>query len=118
MSQNDITLAHMFDTVPQLLPAVLSYWEQWPLQWSSASCKYIKVGIRVLRLVNKETYRAALRAVHSCSLQVGQGAKPDPHQVVQVLQHASLEEMRMTVLLNAGVKCVVSAKASAFASKS
>lgn len=76
--------------VPQLLPACLSSWEPGGK------------GLGVLRLVNKEISRAAVRAVRSCALQVGEGAWPDMDHVVRVLSLAKLEDLKLAFLTSSG----------------
>lgn len=76
--------------VPELLSSCLSSW------------KSIGVGMRELRLVSKDIGCAALQAVQSCSLQVGEGADPDPCQFAHLMRFASLKEVHLNVLITSG----------------
>lgn len=84
------SLAHTLAEVPELLPWCLTTWES-----QSA-------GIRQLRLVSKETGCAALHAVYSCSLEIGEGASPGPHRAVQLFSYAHLEVLKLTILIKSG----------------
>lgn len=83
-------LLHTLGVVPELLSSCLSSW------------KSTGVGMRQLRLVSKDIGCAALQAVKSCSLQVGEGADPNPRQLAHLMRFASLKEVNLSVLVTSG----------------
>lgn len=90
-------LLHTICKVPELLSSILALWES------------PRDGIHVLRLVSKGTGVAALRAVRHCTLQLGEGAKPDPQHMVALIGGTShLESLRLTILLTSGEKTLSS----------
>lgn len=84
------TLFDIFTEVPQLL------------ETSVCAGHSRAASIRSLRLVSKDMSGMALRAVQSCSVQLGGGASPDPRQVVRLMGHALLQCMHVTVLVRSG----------------
>lgn len=91
MPQYNAVLVEALLKVPELLPAVLLAW------------KTRGMGVRVLRLISKEIGRAAMQAVRCCSLQIGQGAQPNPRQSLHALSAATnLEELNVSLQFTYG----------------
>lgn len=84
------TLIDIFTEVPQLL------------ETSVCAGQSRAASIRSLRLVSKDMSGMALRAVRSCSVQLGGWASPDPRQVVRLMSHALMQSMHLTVLIRSG----------------
>lgn len=87
-------LAHTLGEVPELLLTCLTSWKSRGL------------GVRELRLVSKDIGSAALQAVQSCTLQVGEGVYPDPHQMAQLMRNTHLIEVNLTILVVTGEQSV------------
>lgn len=84
------SLPYMLATVPHLLASCLSHWEGQVH------------GIKVLRLVCKETGRAAVAALSQCSIQLGENACLKPGQVVRLMRSAKLECLVVTITTSSG----------------
>lgn len=96
MNQHAPDLLNTLGVVPDLLPSCLSSW------------KSNIIGIRELRLVSRDIGSAALQAVQSCSLQVGEGAHPNPQKFARMMSLAFLKEVDLTVLITSGEQDVAS----------
>lgn len=59
-------------------------------------------GIRVLRLVNKDLSVLAIKAAHTCTLELGEGALPKPHKVARLMSDAELQEVDVIIIIRAG----------------
>lgn len=98
-------LARTLGKVPELLQSCLTSWVSRGF------------GIRQLRLVSKDVGSGALQAVQSCSLQVGDEAQPDPHQLVQLMSFAHLKEVKIKVLIISGEPSSVSSFACSLSAR-
>lgn len=84
------TLADLMTMLPELHPTHLS-------QNKASKLKH-------LRLVSKEMGSMVHAAVHSCSVNLGEGgASPSPEQLVRLLGRAHLKELTVNVTVTAGV---------------
>lgn len=86
----DTSLADVFHKVPDLLTYSLN-------AWISRTA-----GIRAMRLVSKDLASLVPTAVRSCSVQIGEGAVPNPLQVTGLLNHALVKHLEVTVLVRTG----------------
>lgn len=93
------TLADLMTLLPELHPTHLSR--------TKAS------KLRHLRLVSKEIGSMVHAAVHSCSVNLGEGgASPSPEQLVRILGRAHLKELTVHVTVTAGVSFLVAVTVS------
>lgn len=90
-AQEGTNLLDLFAKVPALLETCR---HAWPLQAAGI--------IRALRLVSKDMGPIVMRTAQSCGVQVGEGAWPNPSEVVRLMSHAVLRSMDVTILIRSG----------------
>lgn len=87
MAQDAQALLKTHCAVPELSDTCLSC-------WGSRGA-----GIRQLRLVSLGT---GMQAVQKCTLQLGDGANPEPHQLAWLLKSPQLKKLKISVLIISG----------------
>lgn len=90
LSTECVALSIVFIKVPFMLESCLH----------TALTRIADIG--ALRLVNKDMASMALRAVRSCKVQLGEGAVPDPQFMTWLRSCALLENMHLTLIIQAG----------------
>lgn len=91
------TLPDMLAIVPNLLSKCVSgHTGLHGVGWSRGH------HIKNLRLVSKEIGRVAMREVTRCFVQLGEGACPEPQQVVHMMSHCNLLYLGVSLTTTSG----------------
>lgn len=59
-------------------------------------------AIRTVCLVSKELSYTAMHEVTYCDVELGEGACPDPGQVIRLMQHTKLKHLSITINTTSG----------------
>lgn len=59
-------------------------------------------AIRTVRLINKELSYTAMHEVTACEVELGEGACPDPAQVIRLMRYTTLTYLSVTVVSTSG----------------
>lgn len=63
-------------------------------------------SIKNLRLISKEISVSVLQAVTSCEVELGEGACPEPQQVVRLMQYSKVETLCVSIVTTSGTVLV------------
>lgn len=88
------SLSDVLVQVPVLLPLLLTE--------CSANFGARDEMMRDLRLVSKDTSITVMREVTQCSVQLGEGAFPNPAQVIRLMQYSKLQSLHITINTTSG----------------